>query len=92
MKINISKICYQDIEGSEVKEHSLHKTLAMVLYKMAKTLDLVDKAMQMNRGEEIDVSMAELNEIKFLIKDPNSRIYAFARKAMLEYLDEVLQG
>jgi len=86
MKADFTKVQLVDIEGKEVQSHELHKAIADILWKKAKNLDLVDIAMQMNRGEEVELTDSLKGEIIQMMKDPNCGLAAFARKAVIDYL------
>ena len=89
MKFDFSKMQLKNIEGNVVPEVNLHKTLANAMWHSAKTLDLVDKAMLINRGEVVDLSKSEVNEIKQLIRDPRNVIFSFAQKQLLDFIELV---
>ena len=89
MKFSFHDIPVIGIDGELAEESDLHNTLAAVLYRSAKNLDLVDIALQINRGEEVELEKAELAEVKTHINDPSSGLYAFARKALKGYIESV---
>lgn len=91
MKVDFTKIKLCDIEGKEIPDAVFYKTIANILYRQAKTLDLVDLAMQINRGEEVEISGKLLEEVKQIISKPESGIYAYARKAAIVYIDSALE-
>ena len=90
MKVNLSKIVLKDINGVPVKKDpdeniGVHTAVANLLYTKAKNVDLVDIAIQMNRGDAVELTPSHIAEIKKLIPDG---LATFARKAVLEFLDE----
>lgn len=87
MKVNFSKVKLLDVEGVLIKGHSVHKTLADALYKFSKSVDLVDIALKINKGQEVELSLPDIAVIKEVINNPNSGFYTFARKALLDYLE-----
>jgi hypothetical protein len=88
MKINFSDMVLKDIYEQELPNQLFYKTIANLLYTKANNLDLVDIALVMNRGEEVELTKEELKEVEFLINDPASRIHAYARKAAREFIEE----
>ena len=81
-----------DIEGKVgkmTKEDGIHKLIANMMYTKCRNLDLVDIAMQINRGEIAEMAPAHVAELKALINDPENGLFSFARKATLEYIDKI---
>ncbi len=91
MKFNFSKIKCTDIEGAKVP-NTLHKTVANIMWRLAKSVDLVDTAIFKNRGEEVELDKLEIEEIRKLIEDPSQGVFAYARKAIFEYIDRVQES
>lgn len=89
MKYNFSKIKLTDIEGKEFPNAQVHKIIANFLYHSAKTMDLVETARFINRGEEVELDKSEIEEIRDLVGDPKQSIFAYAKKAIFEYIDSV---
>jgi len=92
MKVDFSKMQMKDIEGKIVNSPELYKTVANVLWRGAKTLDLVDVAMAINRGEVVELRDDEVEEIKELVKDLKSGVFAFARKQILDFIESVQEA
>ncbi len=92
MKIDLTKVKTKDIDGKPIKydEDSmpLHKHIANILYRKARNLDLVDIAMQINQGQAVEMSKADIAEMRSLINEQNG-VFSFARKAVFEYLDKI---
>ena len=86
MKYNFSKIELLDIEGNKVEGHDIHKHLANGLYVGATDLDLVEKAMGINKGEEIELDKVEVEKIKEFINSDKCTLVAFAKKTILDFL------
>jgi len=86
MKYAFHEIILQDLDGNPIKDIALHKFLANAIYVHAKNLDLVEKALVINKGQEVDLSTAEVEQLVHLIDDEKIGIAAFARKALKEYL------
>ena len=89
MKFSFHSIALKDIDGQEMKESHANKTLAFVIYRFTKNLDLVEKAMQMNRGEDVEFSKEELKEVESMIDLPAGAIASFVRKALHDYIASV---
>ena len=87
MKCNFKEIEYIDIDGKVDEMATMYHTVADLIYRLTQNLDLVDIALQINRGEEVDLRPADIKEIKRIVNDPKSGMFAFARKAVLEFLD-----
>lgn len=88
MKVDFSKLQMTDIENRVVENAALHKTIANTLWHNAKNLDLVEIAMVINRGEEVDLNKKDLLEIEALIKDSKNGIFAFAQKQITDFIEE----
>jgi len=86
MRLNFSEMQLKDIDNLVIPDSKIHKTIANILWKNARTLDLVDKALAINRGEVVEFNDKEIVELTQLIKNPNSGMYAFARKQTLEFI------
>jgi len=89
MKYNFSRVKITDIDGNVVPEVNLHKTIGNIVWRGAKTLDLVDTAIFINRGEEVELDKLEIAEIRSLINDEKNGVFAYARKAIFDYIDRV---
>lgn len=88
MKVNFSKIKLLDLEGKVIPKAILHKTLAGVIYQYTKNLDLVEVARKINKGEEVELRDSEVTEIRRIIQTPEAGMFAFARKAINDFLEE----
>lgn len=89
MKIDFSKMIQKDIDGKVVENADLHKIVANVLWHGAKNLDLVDIAMTINKGKEVDLSKKDFLEVGSAVRDPKNGIFAFAQKQILDFIEEV---
>ena len=49
---------------------------------------MVEIARTINKGEIVDLRPKEVNEIKQLLQDPQANIAAFARKALLDFVEK----
>lgn len=86
MKFDFKKLQLKNIDGKIVVDSNLHKTVANTLWHNAKTLDLVDTAMLINKGESVELEKKEVLELEQLIKDPKSGIFAFAQKQIIDFI------
>lgn len=84
MKINFSKIKLRDIEGREIKNSKIHKGIANAIYMFAKNLDLLEIAIKINKGEEVELRESDIAEIETIINSKEAGFMAFARKAILD--------
>lgn len=90
MIFRFHKVEIKNLEG-EILDIPIHKTLADKIYNFAEKVDLVDKAIQMNRAEDVDFSGEEIEGVKKVINDPRSMFLAFAKKGLLDYIEQVKQ-
>jgi len=88
MKYNFSKVKLTNIDGQEAAK-DVHKTLAAVLYNLTSDLDLVEKALKINKGEEVELDKTEIAEVKKVINDPKAGFFAFVKKGLFDYIDSV---
>lgn len=89
MKVDFKVVKIYNIEGKLIEKSNLHKTIADILYCRARNLTLVEIAKKIHKGEVVDLSHTEVEEIKQLISSPNDGLLSFARKAVLEYIDSI---
>ena len=89
MKFDFSKIKLTDIEGKPLKKSEVHKSIANALWMSAKKLDLVEVAMEINRGKAVALEKEEVAEVKRLVDDDKQGFLAFARKAVHDYIESV---
>lgn len=67
----------------------IYKTIGNIIYRSAKTLDLVDVAREIWAGKSVFLKTNEAKEIRSLITDEKSGLFSFVRKAVGEYMDEI---
>lgn len=89
MKFDFTKVVLTDIDGKVVEKHEIHKAIANVLWSGAKKLDLVEVAMSINRGEEVELEKVDVAELLRLVKDPKAGFFAYAQKAILDYIESI---
>jgi len=90
MRVDFTKIKLVDIDGNEIVNSSFHKTIANAVYTHAKTLDLVELAMKINKGKVVEIDKKLLVEVKNIIESPGVGIAAFARKTGVDWIDSIL--
>ncbi|MHC4354625.1 MAG: hypothetical protein ACYS0H_18130 [Planctomycetota bacterium] len=79
-----------DVGGEPDPLPNLHKMIADLMYKNAQTLDMLDIAMQINRGEPVSLSPAHATEILSILENPGDgvTIYARIRVAVKQFLKQ----
>jgi len=92
MLYDFSVIVLTDIDGNEVPDAKLYKTIANIVWKGTQNLDLVDVAMKINRGESVDLGNSDIATIVALVKDPKCGVFAYAIKAFLDYIESVKEA
>jgi len=93
MKVDLSKVKLRDLDGNllgdKEKGVGTHTSVARILYNKATNLDLVDIALNMNKGLPVEMAASHIQEMRKLVADPANGFFAFARKAIFEYLDDL---
>jgi len=84
--LNFSDIVLKDIDGTPVKNCTFHKTVANVLYTQAASVDFVEIAIKINRGEAVELSPAQVAEVERCVFLPASKIATHARKAFQDFI------
>ncbi|MCP3684662.1 MAG: hypothetical protein GY861_18500 [bacterium] len=88
MKYNFTKVDLVDLEGKKHPgQEGFHKELANLVYSSAKDLSLVETARTIFAGKEVELDKVEIAEIKKLIEE--SPLLAFAKKALIDYIESV---
>ena len=86
MKYNFSEVRVINVDGAAVEGATIHKALANAIYNFTTNLDLVETAMLINKGEEVELKDSEVEAIKKVIKDDRAGFLAFAQKTLLDYI------
>lgn len=86
MKVDFTKIKIADIEDKPIDD--FHKVLARVIYMHTQNLDLVEIARQINKGEPVELRSSDWDEIKRIVKSREANVFAFARKAVIDFIEE----
>jgi hypothetical protein len=87
MEINFKDLEVKDIEGEVIPDNTIYKAVADILYKFAGNLDFVSVAMEMNKGIAVDLTIKQLREIVKLIKSDKSNLFAYAKKAVEDFVE-----
>lgn len=85
--IDFSKIVLRDMADKAIADSDFHKTVANSLYHSAQDLDFVDIALEINRGNAVDLTDAQIAEVRRVVDLPESRIATHARKALHDFLE-----
>jgi len=88
MTLNFNEIELKTLDGEVIENSNFHKTLANSLYHNAATVDFVDIAIEINRGNSIELTEAQVSEVKRVVDLPQSRIATHARKAFHDFIAE----
>ena len=91
MKVDLTKVKTKQLDGTPVKYekgNGIWKFIANILYIKVRDLDLVDIAMQMNKGQVVEMAKPQIQEMRNLITLENG-VFAFARKEIFNYLDKI---
>lgn len=88
MKLDFSKIKLTELDGKEHENLDAKRTIANILYRKARNLDLIEVAEQINQGKEVEMRPGDIQELRGLIEDPSNGVFSFVRKATFDYLDE----
>ena len=86
LKFDFSTVECFDLDDKPIADPA-HKGLAMLIFRMAQNLDLVEKSREINKGREVELEKTELAEVKRLLQ--GDRLFSFVRKALLDYIEEV---
>ena len=88
VKVNIQELKIVDIDGNPEKVDGFHKTIANLIYRFAKTVDLVEVARTINKGEPVEISKADAKEILGILDDPQLGVFAYVRAAIRDFFDQ----
>ncbi|KKM00003.1 hypothetical protein LCGC14_1808800 [marine sediment metagenome] len=84
MKIDFSKLQVSKLDGEPVED--FYKDVANVIYKFTEDLDLVDIAIQINRGNIVELRDSDSQKIVRLFESNKIPMFAFARKAVIDFV------
>lgn len=86
MKYDFKKVDIFDINEQKV-DIDMGKIVGGLLYRLAKNLDLVDVALKINKGEEVELRPADVKEIRAIIDDPQNGVFAHVRKSLKDFFE-----
>lgn len=86
MKTDFTKIKIFDMKDEPIDD--FYKVLARVIFIHTQNLDLVEIARAINKGEPVELRDSDWDEIKRIVNSREANIFAFARKATLDFIDE----
>jgi hypothetical protein len=86
MKVDFKEIKLVDIEENPILD--FHKVLARVIFMHTQNLDLVEVARQVNKGEPVEIRDSDWDEITRCTKCKESGLSAFAKKAIVDFVEE----
>lgn len=84
MQFNFSSVVITDLAGNAVPK--VHEALANGIYTATKDLSLVETARAIYRGESVELSQTQLQEVKRIIEDEKVGFMAFVRDAYLTFI------
>lgn len=87
MVLNFSQINVTSLNGEQLDAVEICKIIANIIYCNADNLDLVEYAMAVKNGGEIDVTPKEASEIKSILICQKSALFAYIKKAIRDYID-----
>jgi len=88
MKYNFKEIIVLDLEWNKQEGVEVYKVLANALYTLSTNdLDLVTKAIEINKWNEVELDKVEIETIKWIVKNEKAGFYAFVQKAIIDYID-----
>jgi len=83
MKIHFQDIVLRTLEGEPIVD--AYKAIANTIYFNTRNLDLVERAIMINRGDEVEINEEEKKEIIGLITKNHP---AFILKAVLDFFEK----
>jgi hypothetical protein len=91
MIYDFKKIEIRDINGViliQDDSSKIYKVLANFIYFNAHTIDMVLKAIEINKGNEVELDASEVEDIKNLIINGKFNVFAFIKKEIINFLDD----
>ena len=86
MKYNFSEVEVKDITGKTL-DIKVGEALGNALYISTKDLGMVESAMKIYRGEDVELDKTEIEEVKRVVQDEKTGFFSFVQKAMLDYIE-----
>lgn len=88
--IQFCDIVPTDVDGKPTPIPNLHKTIANIIHARTQSCDMLDIAMEINRGKAVELTPAQGVEILSCLNDPKAGMYARIRIAVEQFLEEQL--
>lgn len=94
VKINFNEVKFFNLNDEQIIVKDFVKLAANAMYFSAPTIDLIDKARDLNNEKTVEVAEDELNFLIALFDPEHGKkvIVLFAQKALWEYLKAKLNG
>ena len=89
IKVNLKKVKLLDIEGNPIKGKA-HQLVGKLIYAQSRNLDLVLPAVEIYKGRPVELAKKEIQQIKTMVENPEYGLLSFVRKAVGDYLEELL--
>lgn len=92
MKVQLKEVKIFDLDHRRVKAapgQELYKHIANAIYTKTGSLDMLAIVELMNKGLAVEMSSSQIAEMIAIIESPKSGIFAFVKKAVLDYLIKV---
>ena len=89
MKYDFSKITLTDLDEKPLTGQPFYKDIWRLVYFYSQDLDLVEKAREINKGKVVELDKNEVNVITELVNSEKSWVFAFAKKAYVDYIASV---
>lgn len=88
VKVNLQELKVLALDGSSEKMKGLDKVIADLLYKFTTTLDMLEIARTINKGQEVELSKAEAKEIMAVLTNPQVGVVARIQESVKTLLTE----
>ena len=75
-----------NVSGEKLEVDGFNKVLADSIYKNCLSLDMLEIAMKINRGEKVELKKSQRNEIIAVMQNQNCGLVALARKGVIDFL------
>ncbi len=86
MKYDFTKIELIGIDDKVIAKAEFHKTMGNALHAYASDVEFVEIAKAIWRGEEVELTDKQLEEVRKVINGPNIALYA--RKAFNDFINK----
>lgn len=87
--IDFKTIEFKDIDGGKIEIQDFYKVLANVIYRSVQSIDMLEIAMKIYKGDKVLLNRTQINEIVALMQNPQCGLVAFARLAVIQHLNGI---